>query len=63
MSDPTPLQAWALPRLQPILSFPLPEEDLLGAISYAASLSSAEEVVEHFKVPPSYLLVASAKPL
>lgn len=41
------LQSWALPRLKPLL--PLPEEDLLQAITYASSLPSAERVSSHFK--------------
>ncbi|RPB14735.1 zf-C2HC5-domain-containing protein [Morchella conica CCBAS932] len=46
-SKTSSLQSWALPRLQPLL--PLPEEDLLQVITYAASLSSAERVSAHFK--------------
>ncbi|KAA8908668.1 putative zinc finger motif, C2HC5-type-domain-containing protein [Sphaerosporella brunnea] len=48
MANPTPIQSWALPQLKPILDY-LPDEDLLEAISYAASLPSAEEVATHFK--------------
>lgn len=42
------LQSWALPRLQPLL--PLPDENLIEVISYAASLPTVDAVSTHFKV-------------
>ncbi|KAF8250483.1 hypothetical protein K440DRAFT_653613 [Wilcoxina mikolae CBS 423.85] len=48
MSNLTPLQSWAVPRLQPLIDY-LSDEELLQTISYAASLSSPSEVADHFK--------------